>query len=93
MEWHALVRMADSQFGPDDAQSRQSLIHLTTIIRDMTNKDRRGRRCDILGDCEGSGDADTQSGASSNRGGQVYGALRLSAPCVLSDAQGMLLTP
>lgn len=35
---HALLRMADSQFGPEDAQSRQSLVHLTTIIRDMATR-------------------------------------------------------
>lgn len=34
----ALLAMADSQFGPEDAQSRHSIIHLTTIIRDMTGR-------------------------------------------------------
>ncbi|MBX5223179.1 hypothetical protein HJC06_18545 [Rhizobium sp. NLR9b] len=35
---HALLRMTDSQVGPEDAHSRQSLLHLTTIIRDMTTR-------------------------------------------------------
>ncbi|RUM24072.1 hypothetical protein EFQ99_19170 [Rhizobium vallis] len=34
----ALLAMADSGFGPDDVQSRYSIIHLTTIIRDMTGR-------------------------------------------------------
>ncbi|MEF0941909.1 hypothetical protein [Rhizobium sp. BR 362] len=34
----ALLAMADSEFGPEDAQSRQSILHLTTIIRDMTER-------------------------------------------------------
>ncbi|SCB58204.1 hypothetical protein GA0061105_104128 [Rhizobium aethiopicum] len=34
----ALLAMADSQFGPEDAQNRHSIIHLTTVIRDMTGR-------------------------------------------------------
>ncbi|OWV89130.1 hypothetical protein ATY78_19580 [Rhizobium sp. R635] len=34
----SLLAMADSQFGPEDAQNRHSIIHLTTIIRDMTGR-------------------------------------------------------
>lgn len=34
----ALLAMADGQFGPEDAQNRYSIIHLTTIIRDMTGR-------------------------------------------------------
>ncbi|ARO33060.1 hypothetical protein NXC14_PB00237 (plasmid) [Rhizobium sp. NXC14] len=34
----ALLAMADSQLGLEDAQNRHSMIHLTTIIRDMTGR-------------------------------------------------------
>ncbi|EJZ20028.1 hypothetical protein NE852_25715 (plasmid) [Rhizobium sp. Pop5] len=34
----ALLAMVDSGFGPDDVQNRHSIIHLTTIIRDMTGR-------------------------------------------------------
>ncbi|MBX4904792.1 hypothetical protein HJA83_26140 [Rhizobium bangladeshense] len=34
----ALLAIADSQFGPDDAQNRHSISHLTAIIRDMTGR-------------------------------------------------------
>ena len=34
----ALLAMANTEFGPEDAQSRSAIIHLTTIIRDMTGR-------------------------------------------------------
>jgi predicted histidine transporter YuiF (NhaC family) len=33
-----LLTMADAEIGPEEAQHRHSIIHLTTIIRDMTGR-------------------------------------------------------
>ncbi|EGE57681.1 hypothetical protein RHECNPAF_41004 [Rhizobium etli CNPAF512] len=33
-----LLAMAEVEIGPDEAQHRHSIIHLTTIIRDMTGR-------------------------------------------------------
>ncbi|ABC93222.1 hypothetical protein RHE_PC00015 (plasmid) [Rhizobium etli CFN 42] len=33
-----LLAMADAEIGPDEAQHRHSIMHLTTIIRDMTGR-------------------------------------------------------
>ncbi|ANM19268.1 hypothetical protein AMK06_PA00021 (plasmid) [Rhizobium sp. N541] len=33
-----LLAMADAEIGPDEVQHRHSIIHLTTIIRDMTGR-------------------------------------------------------
>ncbi|ANL31824.1 hypothetical protein AMC90_PD00799 (plasmid) [Rhizobium phaseoli] len=34
----ALLSMANAEIGPDEAHHRHSIIHLTTIIRDMTGR-------------------------------------------------------
>ncbi|MBP2448985.1 hypothetical protein [Rhizobium leguminosarum] len=38
-----LLAMADAEIGPEEAQHRHSIIHLTTIIRDMIRSLQRRR--------------------------------------------------
>jgi|GEM_PF-1915370 len=71
-----LLAMADAEIGPEEVQHRYSIIHLTTIIRDMTGRIAEADDTTICGDRQGGRDADPQLAAAPSRRGQIYGALK-----------------